>query len=174
MSSAGDNIVLIGPMGSGKTAVGRSLASALGKQFIDTDHLIEERCGANIPWIFDIEGEEGFRKRETSVLEEVSRMVNSVIATGGGAVVMPENHALLKKAGKVVYLTAPVDVLFQRVARDKSRPLLQVDDPRTAYENIFRQRDPLYRELADLTFQGSENNSPQEVARKLADRLLEI
>lgn len=174
MNSAGDNIVLIGPMGSGKTAVGKALANILGKQFVDTDHLIEERCGTDIPWIFDIEGEEGFRKRETSALEEVSAMVNAVIATGGGVIMTPANRSLLKQLGKVVYLTAPLNVLFQRVARDKSRPLLQVEDPYAAYEKIFRQRDPVYRELADVIYQGNENNSPQDVARKLVDRLLEI
>jgi len=174
MSSAGDNIVLIGPMGSGKSAIGRALAIAMGMQFIDTDHLIEDRCGADIPWIFDIEGEQGFRKRETAVLEEISTTSNSVIATGGGVVMSPENHILLKKAGKVVYLNAPVDVLFQRVAKDKSRPLLQVENPRAAYEQIFLQRDPIYRELAEVIYQGSESSSPEEVARKLAERLLEI
>jgi len=175
MSSAGDNVVLIGPMGSGKSAVGRALASQLGMQFVDTDHLIEERCGANIPWIFDIEGEEGFRKREPAVLEEVSAAsTHSVIATGGGVVVTPENRPLLKKTGKVVYLCAPVDVLFRRVAKDKSRPLLQVENPRATYEKIFQHRDPMYREIADLVYHGSEEVSPQQVAKNIAERLLEI
>lgn len=174
MSSTGDNVVLIGPMGAGKSAVGRALANILGMQFIDTDLLIEDRCGADIPWIFDIEGEQGFRRRETAVLEEISTISNSVIATGGGVVTVPENHILLKKAGKVVYLSAPVDVLFRRVAKDKSRPLLQVENPRAAYEELFKQRDPIYRQLADVIYQGGENTSPQEVARKLAERVLEI
>ena len=174
MSSGGKNVVLIVPMGSGKSAVGRALASQLGMHFVDTDQLIEERCGANIPWIFDIEGEEGFRKRETAVLEEVSSASHSVIATGGGVVVTPENRLILKKIGKVVYLCAPVDVLFRRVSKDKSRPLLQVENPRATYEAIFQQRDPLYRELADLVYQGDEEISPQQVARNISDRLLEI
>ncbi len=174
MSSGGDNVVLIGPMGSGKSAVGRALSAQLGMQFVDTDHLIEERCGANIPWIFDIEGEDGFRKRETAVLEEVSSAAHSVIATGGGVVVTPENRPLLKKIGKVVYLCAPVDVLFRRVSKDKSRPLLQVENPRATYEEIFQQRDPIYRELADLVYQGTEEISPQQVARNISERLLEI
>ena len=174
MSSAGDNIVLIGPMGAGKSAVGRALASAMGMQFIDTDLLIEDRCGADIPWIFDIEGEQGFRKRETTVLKEISTVSNSVIATGGGVVETPENHVLLKKTGKVVYLSAPANVLFRRVAKDKSRPLLQVENPRAAYEELFGRRDPIYRQLADVIYQGSDNTSPQEVARKLAEQLLEI
>ncbi|MEQ9021503.1 MAG: shikimate kinase [Pseudomonadales bacterium] len=174
MSSVGRNVVLIGPMGAGKSAVGRALASIMGMQFIDTDLLIEERCGADIPWIFDIEGEQGFRRRETAVLKEISTVANSVIATGGGVVTVPENHLLLKQAGKVVYLSAPVDVLFRRVAKDKSRPLLQVENPRAAYKELFKQRDPIYRQLADVIYQGSENTSPQEVAKKLAERVLEI
>lgn len=144
-----DNIVLVGPMGAGKSTVGRNLASRLSYTFTDTDHLIEERAGADIPWIFDVEGESGFRARETATLESLLGVSQQVIATGGGIVVRPENHEILRKLGKVVYLTASVDQLVARTSKDKKRPLLQVDDPKTRIEQLLEHRDPLYRQLAD-------------------------
>jgi len=174
MRAASDSIVLIGPMGSGKSTVGRCLALLLNKNFVDSDEELEERCGADIPWIFDIEGEEGFRKRETAVLEDLSKRKNSVIATGGGAVLAERNRRILRSAGFVVYLTADLEVLFKRVEKDKSRPLLQVSDPQKAYEEIFNQRDPLYRATADLVFVSNEILNPNEVAKKVQARLLEI
>lgn len=174
MSSARDSIVLIGPMGSGKSTVGRCLATLLNKDFVDSDQELEERCGADIPWIFDIEGEEGFRKRETDVLDHLSRRSNSVIATGGGAVLAEENRRILRSIGQVVYLTADPEILFARVAKDKSRPLLQVPEPQKAYEQIFVKRDPLYRATADIVIISNESLNPQEVAKKIQTRLLEI
>lgn len=174
MSSAQNSIVLVGPMGSGKSTVGRALAKLLNKEFVDSDHELEERCGANIPWIFDIEGEEGFRNRETAVLESLSKRPNTVIATGGGAVLKKKNRKILRSAGKIIYLTAPIDVLFSRVSKDKNRPLLQVENPRSTYEAIFKQRDPIYRKLADIVFESSEQVSPNEVAKNIQVRLLEL
>lgn len=174
MSSAHDSIVLIGPMGSGKSTVGKCLSALLHKDFVDSDEELEQRCGADIPWIFDIEGEEGFRKRETAVLDSLAQRQNTVIATGGGAILSEENRRILRSIGVVVYLTADLDVLFNRVAKDKSRPLLQVPEPRQAYEKIFLQRDPLYRSTADLVYVSNETLNPNEVAKNIRTRLLEM
>ena len=161
-------------MGSGKSTVGRCLAALLKKDFVDSDEELEERCGADIPWIFDIEGEKGFRKRETAVLTDLSKRRNAIIATGGGAILAEENRKILRSTGFVVYLTADLDVLFNRVAKDKTRPLLQVPDPQRAYEEIFNKRDPLYRATADLVFTGNEILNPNEAAKRIQVRLLEI
>lgn len=144
-----DNIVLIGPMGVGKSTVGRLLSSRLGFQFVDTDAFIEERCGANIPWIFDVEGESGFRLREHQALLDLQERTSTVIATGGGIVVTSQNIPLLKALGIVFFLTASVDQLVSRTSRDKKRPLLQVDNPRKRIEELFSAREPLYRAAAD-------------------------
>lgn len=153
------NIVLVGPMGAGKSTVGRYLASRLSYSFVDTDHLIEERAGADIPWIFDVEGEAGFRLRETAILDYLQGVDAHVIATGGGIVVRPENHQKLNALGKVVYLTASVEQLLARTAKDKKRPLLQVADPRSRIEELLRERDPLYRSLADYVLQTDGRSS---------------
>lgn len=136
-------------MGVGKSTVGRLLSARLGFQFLDTDALIEERCGANIPWIFDVEGEAGFRLRESQALIELQERKSAVIATGGGIVVTPQNIPLLKALGTVFFLTASVDQLVARTSRDKKRPLLQVDNPRKRIEELITLRDPLYRSVAD-------------------------
>lgn len=169
--SSNDTVVLIGPMGSGKSTVGRNLACLLHKDFIDSDHELEERCGADIPWIFDIEGEEGFRKRETTVLQDLCSRKNTVIATGGGAVLLEENRRILKSTGLVVYLTADLDVLFSRVSKDSTRPLLQVDNPRQVYTDIFHKRDPLYRETADVVVSSNDFLNPTDVAKEIRTRL---
>ena len=164
-------IVLVGPMGAGKSTVGRYLAELLDWGFFDSDRELEARCGANIPWIFDIEGEEGFRRRETEIIKDLVAKPQAVVATGGGAVLSEENRALMLSKGTVIYLTAPVDALFQRVAKDKARPLLQVKKPRETYEQIFRQRDPLYREVADEVIVTDNLSSPAKVARSIFDIL---
>jgi shikimate kinase len=153
------NIVLVGPMGAGKSTVGRYLASRLSYSFVDTDHLIEERAGADIPWIFDVEGEAGFRARETSTLDSLLGIDRHIVATGGGIVIRPENHEKLKRLGKVVYLTASVEQLLSRTAKDKKRPLLQVADPRSRIEELLTLRDPLYRQLADYILQTDGRSS---------------
>lgn len=148
-----ENIVLVGPMGAGKSTVGRYLASRLSYHFVDTDHLIEERTGADIPWIFDVEGEAGFRLRETAALDSLIGANRHVIATGGGIVVRMENHPRLKALGKVIYLTASVEQLLSRTSKDKKRPLLQVADPKSRIEQLLHERNALYQKVADLTLQ---------------------
>ena len=174
MNSAIDSIVLVGPMGSGKSTVGRHLAKLLHKEFVDSDQEIETRSGAAISWIFDVEGEEGFRRRETQVLETLVTRNNLVVATGGGAVLAEKNRELLRSMGRVIYLTADLDILFSRVAKDTTRPLLQVENPQQTYQTIFQQRDPLYRQLADLVMVSNENLPPAEVAKNIQARLLEL
>ncbi|NOY62979.1 MAG: shikimate kinase AroK [Gammaproteobacteria bacterium] len=138
-------------MGVGKTTLGRQLASALGVPFTDSDHEIERRTGVNIPLIFDIEGEQGFRRRERDVIDEFTQRHGIVLATGGGAVLDDDNRAHLRQRGKVVYLRASIDHLLKRTASDRNRPLLQTENPRLKLEQLMAERDPLYREVADLT-----------------------
>ncbi|MDP5009378.1 MAG: shikimate kinase AroK, partial [Glaciimonas sp.] len=144
------NIFLIGLMGSGKTTVGRQLARRLNKTFIDSDHEIEARTGASIPLIFEIEGEASFRQREEEVISDLTKRDDLVLATGGGAILNPHNRALLGGRGTVIYLRASVHSILQRTGRDKNRPLLQTADPRRVLEELSRQRDPLYRAIADI------------------------
>lgn len=157
------NLFLVGPMGAGKTTIGRFLADNLNLEFIDLDTEIEARCGANIPWIFDVEGEAGFRKRESRILEEVTTRNGILLATGGGAVLDKNNRELLKQRGYVAYLSASVEQLLERTANDRNRPLLQVDDPREVIEKLIAERDPFYREVADLVV-ATEKRKPQVVA----------
>lgn len=146
----GDNIFLIGLMGAGKTTVGRALAKRLNKQFIDSDHEIEARTGASIPLIFEIEGEESFRQREADVIRDLTALNGIVLATGGGAVLRPENREYLKAHGTVIYLRASVNSILQRTSHDKNRPLLRTADPRKRIEELARDREPLYLETADI------------------------
>ncbi|UQB42078.1 shikimate kinase AroK [Thiomicrospira microaerophila] len=144
------NIFLIGPMGAGKSTVGRFLAQRLGYGFLDSDHEIEARTGVTIPMIFDIEGETGFRDREVSVIDELTQQSNLVLATGGGAVLREENRRALRSRGFVVYLRASVESLIQRTKNDRNRPLLQTDNPEQVIRDLLEKRDPIYMELADL------------------------
>lgn len=165
-------IFLIGMMGAGKTTIGRGLARSLGREFLDLDHEIEARCGVSIPTIFDIEGEAGFRRRETQVLEEVTLRRAIVLATGGGAVVAPENQALLRARGIVLYLKAGSDELFRRVAKDKNRPMLLTANPKARIVELLRQREPIYEQLADYTVEtghGSIHAVLDAVARLLKE-----
>ncbi|MCB5208021.1 shikimate kinase AroK [Methylovorus mays] len=142
------NIFFVGLMGAGKTTVGRVLAKHLHKAFYDSDHEIERRTGVSIPYIFEVEGESGFRRRESAMIDELVRMPDVVVATGGGAVLLEENRKNLKQHGTVIYLRAHVNELWIRTRNDKNRPLLQTADPRKRLEQLFEQRDPLYREVA--------------------------
>lgn len=143
------SIFLVGPMGAGKTTIGKLLAKQLGREFVDCDHYIVAQTGADIPWIFDKEGEEGFRERETRALMELTEQPNIVMATGGGAVGRDENRALLKK-GLVIYLEASVETQLHRTKKDKNRPLLQSDNPKEVLERLYHIRHPLYQEVASI------------------------
>lgn len=141
-------IFLIGPMGSGKTTIGKLLAASIGYEFVDSDREIELRTGVSIPTIFDYEGEEGFRERETQVIDELSQRDRIVLATGGGAVLRPQNRAVLHERGFVVYLKVSVRVQLMRTARDRNRPLLQTENPRKTLTEMAKLRAPLYEEAA--------------------------
>ena len=164
------NVFLVGPMGAGKSTIGRQLAALLKKDFLDVDHEIERRTGAAIPLIFEIEGESGFRRREALAVDELTRKTNVVLATGGGAVLDPDNRKALRERGSVVYLRAEIDILVERTRRDRNRPLLQTPDPRAKLEEIMRVREPLYRATAHVIIETDRRN-PQMVARDVADNL---
>lgn len=144
-----NNIYFIGLMGAGKTTIGRLLAKQLGKDFYDSDVEIERKTGVKIPLIFELEGEAGFRKRETTAIDELTKLDNIVLATGGGAVLLPENRQLLKSHGTVIYLRAKVNDLYQRTRNDRGRPLLRGANPKQKLEQLYLARDPIYTELAD-------------------------
>lgn len=150
MAEIPNNIYFIGLMGAGKTTIGKILAKNLGKTFYDTDQVIEQRTGVKVSTIFELEGEEGFRKRETAAIEELCQLDNIVMATGGGAVLLPENRQALKQHGCVIYLRANVNDLWVRMRHDKHRPLLQNVDVRAKLEQLYHQRNPLYTETASL------------------------
>ncbi len=143
------NLILIGPMGAGKSTVGRQLAVASGREFFDSDQEIERRCGVDIPLIFEKEGEAGFRSRERAVIAELSQRRGIVLATGGGAVLDANNRRHLINSGRVVYLFASVAEQLRRIGNDPNRPLLQTGDPYTRLAELLAQRDPLYRATAD-------------------------
>ena len=169
MSYSG-NVFLVGPMGVGKTTIGRVLADFLGLGFYDSDKEIESVTGADIPWIFDVEGESGFRVREAKMIDQVSMMDNIVLATGGGAVTSEENRANLKDRGTVVYLKAPIRQQVERTSRDENRPLLQTPDPEKTIRELMEIREPLYAEVADFsvdTFRRNPRSVSQEILRHL-------
>jgi shikimate kinase len=149
------SIFLVGLMGSGKTTIGRQLAKRLGRPFLDSDHEIEARTGVRIPTIFEIEGEAGFRRREAQVIADLTQQdAPIVLATGGGAVLDAENRRLLRENGWVVYLNVPPSSLWERTRHDRSRPLLQVENPLAKLEALYAARDPLYRESAHFVMTG--------------------
>lgn len=143
------NIILIGPMGSGKSTIGRLLSKKLNVQFIDTDVVLETRTGVSVSTIFEIEGEQGFRERESKLIEELKDYEESVIATGGGAILDPVNRVTLNQTGFVVYLKAEVNVLYERLKGGKNRPLLNEGDLKQKLMTIFSEREALYLECAD-------------------------
>ncbi len=147
------NIFLVGPMGAGKSTIGRALAKELKLEFFDSDEVIEERSGADIAWIFDIEGEEGFRQREIKVIEELTQKNNIVLATGGGVIISPENRTVLAARGTVIYLQTSLEQQYERTKRDTRRPLLQTDNLTERLEELRVQRQPFYEELADVSFE---------------------
>ena len=164
------NIFLIGLMAVGKSTVGRRLANVLDCSFFDSDEEIERRAGAAISWIFDVEGESGFRDREQQVIDDLSQREGIVLATGGGAVLRNVNRQRLAQRGFVVHLHSPLDRLVARTQNDRNRPLLQTDDPRKVLEELYAQREPLYAEIADVkivTAQQSVNGLVSQLAKKI-------
>ena len=167
----GDNqsIFLVGLMGAGKTTIGRLLARRLKRTFFDSDHEIESRCGVRIPVIFDVEGEAGFRARESAVIAELTALEGIVLATGGGAVLAEGNRRHLAGRGTVIYLhSAPVH-LWERTRRGRNRPLLAAADPKKRLEELYRHRDPLYREVADLVIDTGRQSASTLVKRLLIE-----
>ncbi|MDR3417672.1 MAG: shikimate kinase AroK [Nevskia sp.] len=164
------NIFLVGPMGAGKTTVGRRLAEARGMSFVDSDQEVEARTGVNIAYIFEKEGEAGFRKRERQAICELTQRHNLVLATGGGAVLDPDNRHWLAARGFVVYLHASVDQQLARTERSDNRPLLQAGNRRDTLERLFLIRDPLYREIADLVLHTDGRNA-RTLAREIEERI---
>ncbi len=170
IAGEGGNIFLVGMMGAGKTTIGKLLASYLGKTFFDSDREIQKRTGVSIPLIFDIEGEAGFRKRETEMLRELVQAKNITLATGGGAVLSAENRNLLRNNGTVIYLHATADILRRRTRHDKSRPLLQTPNPHIKLAELYAQRDPLYCETAHIVVE-SGTWTARQLVESLAQRL---
>ena len=148
-------------MGAGKSSVGKVLAKRLGKVFIDSDHEIEKRCGVKIPTIFEMEGEEGFRKRESAVIKELCQMQDIVLATGGGSVLLPENRQILQIHGHVVYLRANPHELWLRTRHDRGRPLLNIQDPEQKLKELFDLRDPIYLSIAHQIIETGKPNVNQ-------------
>lgn len=151
--------------GAGKTTVGRYLAKRLQRSFVDSDHEIRSRTGVKIPVIFELEGESGFRDRESDVIKELAAQSGLVVATGGGLILRPENRELLRQTGTVIYIRVIPRILYQRTRHDTNRPLLQVADPMKTLEDLFQQRDPLYREAADIVIHSGGGNINDLVAR---------
>lgn len=164
------NIFLVGPMGVGKTTIGRQLAKQLRKTFIDSDHEIEHHTGANIPLIFDLEGEEGFRSRERKMISELTQRENIVLATGGGAVLDKDNRADMSARGFTIYLHATVDELLKRTRRDRNRPLLQTENPGRKLAELMQQRDPLYREVANIVIETGKHKI-KDVVKEIMQKL---
>ena len=160
------NVFLVGPMGAGKTTIGRQLATALNFSFEDTDHVIQKRTGVDIPTIFEFEGEAGFRLRESQIIEELTQKQNLVLATGGGAVLSADNRRCLSGRGFVVYLSCSPEQQHERTARDRNRPLLQPGDPLETLRNLHQERDPLYRQVSDLAV-STERRTANSVVKEI-------
>lgn len=168
MYARSGSIFLIGMMGVGKTTIGRLLAQAAGLEFVDCDRELEARAGASVATIFEVEGEEGFRRREAALLDELTQRHGIVLATGGGAVLREDNRRVLRERGLVVYLHSTVDEIVRRTRRDTARPLLQTENPRARIEQLVHEREPLYRQTAHLSFQSGIMNPKKLVKRILA------
>jgi shikimate kinase len=165
------NIILVGLMAVGKSTVGRTLAQRIGYDFYDSDQVIEERAGADVGWIFDVEGEAGFRERENHVIDELTTLEGIVLATGGGAVLRADNRSMLAARGIVVHLDSPLERLLERTEKDRKRPLLASGDPKETLAKLQRERGPLYDEVADFRFL-TDRQSPKTLARQIEEALL--
>ena len=164
------NVFLIGPVGAGKSTIGRQLADRIKQDFYDSDKEIEDACGVDINWIFDVEGEEGFRQREKSTLHKlISSKQGIVLATGGGAISDSENRRLLSSRGKVIYLKASIEQQLERTSKNKERPLLQVDDREAQLIKLMNERECLYEEIADLSIETSEST-----VKKIVERIINL
>ncbi len=164
------NVFLVGPMGVGKTTIGRVLADQLNQEFFDSDREIEASTGADIPWIFDVEGESGFRLREQRMLNQLTLKSGIILATGGGAVLAEENRRNLQERGVVVYLRASIKQQVERTSRDKNRPLLQTPNPELKIRELMKIRDPLYNEIADIVIDTNRRN-PRSVGLEIIRQL---
>lgn len=164
------NLFLVGPMGAGKTTIGRQLAKTLHRDFYDSDREIESRTGATIALIFELEQESGFRQRERDIINELTQLQNIVLATGGGAILDKTNRQNLRQRGHVIYLSASVEQLYERTCHDKSRPLLQTADPKQKLEDLLAIRDPLYRETAHTVIE-TNNNAIRQIVNEICQLL---
>jgi len=164
------NIYIVGPMGAGKSTIGRQIAQQLHLEFVDSDAEIERRTGAEIAWVFDVEGEDGFRKREADVIGDLTEQQGIVLATGGGSILSKDVRNKLSARGFVVYLETAIDKQVARTQRDKRRPLLRSDNPRQVLEDLAKHRNPLYEEIADLTVH-TDDQSAKLVAKEIIDKL---
>ena len=162
------NIFLVGMMGAGKTTIGKALARHLGREFVDSDRVLAERTGVPVATIFEIEGEEGFRRREGAVIAELAAGHDQVVATGGGSILAAENRRAMRESGTVVYLRARVESLWERTRHDASRPLLATPDPRAKLQALLTEREPLYREVAHVTVDTGSQGTQTVVKRILA------
>lgn len=169
--SANPNIYLVGPMGAGKTTIGRRIAELKGMRFVDSDHEVEKRTGVDISFIFDMEGEDGFRKRESKMIAELSDLTNTVMATGGGAVLDAQTRNLLSARGVVVYLETSVEQQLARTGKSSKRPILEgSDDTEATLTRLMTERDPLYRSIADITVKTGDQQA-RHLARKIVEQL---
>jgi shikimate kinase len=162
------NIFLVGMMGAGKTTLGRALAQRLGMEFIDTDRILVERTGVPVATIFEIEGEEGFRRRESQAIAELADRRGFVVATGGGAILLEENRRVMRECGTVVFLRARLECLWERTRHDTTRPLLATPDPRATLADLLAQREPLYREAAHIVVDSGTQGTATLVNRVLS------
>jgi shikimate kinase len=164
------SLFLTGPMGAGKSTIGQQLSKQLELPFQDSDHEIEARTGVDIPLIFELEGEAGFRKRESVVIDELTQLPEIVLATGGGSILDPANREHLNSRGKVIYLRASVDQQLKRTRMDRNRPLLQTEDPRARLEELMAVRDPLYLEIASIVIE-TDGMRVRDVVKKILEML---
>jgi len=151
MNTMRNNIFLIGPMGAGKTSIGRSLANQLGKEFYDSDEEIEKKMGVSLSWIFDLEGMQGYREREKKIIDELSLLNNIILSTGGGCVETPEVCEYLQQRGLIIYMEVSLETQLNRLKRDKKRPLLQSENPQEVLKHLWETREPIYENIADFT-----------------------
>ena len=164
-------IFIVGPMASGKSTLGKKLAQTLEIDFLDTDNEIEKRAGAEISWIFEVEGEEGFRERERKALQRSAEKDNVVISTGGGIVTIEENRDLMIAKGKVVYLQTPIEIQLKRTENDKKRPLLSQGNREQTLRVLKKERDPQYKEIADITINHDQQKNRNAVIDEIIDKL---